>query len=73
MKHKGLNGEDRSSTRCVHVVRLEQGTRQLGDAQRDPRKKIGDRQLEAVDVNQDVHRAVARMKSHGLLHRKCGE
>ena len=72
VEHEGLDGKDQSPPRHVQMVRVEQGTRRLDRARRDPGEEAGDRELEPVDINHDVYRAVARTESHNLRDRKHG-
>ena len=66
VEHEGLDGKDQLPPRCVQMVRVEQGTRRFDRARRDPGEGAGDRELEPVDINHDVYRAVARTESHNL-------
>ena len=66
VENEGLDGEHQSPPRRVQVVRVEQGTRRFDRSRRDPGQEAGDRELELVDVNYDVYRAVASTESHNL-------
>src|SRR5499427_5084329 len=64
VQHKRLNGKNQSVTRCVDVVGFQQSAREFDRVRCDSRKKRGDGKLEAVDVDDDVHKVVARLESH---------
>src|SRR5215471_6080373 len=64
VQHKRLNGQHQSVPRCVDVVGFQQSAREFDRVRCDSWKEIGDGKLEAVDVDDDVHKVVARLESH---------
>src|SRR5262249_28360094 len=64
VQNKRLNGQHQSVTRCVDVVGFQQSAREFDRVRCDSWKEIGNGKLEAVDVDDDVHKVVARPESH---------
>src|SRR5215470_17411180 len=64
VQHKRLNGQDQSVTRGVDVVGFQQSASEFNRLRCDSWKEIADRKLEAVDVDDDVHKVVARLEPH---------
>src|SRR5262245_39158457 len=73
VQHKRLNVEQQSVTHCVDVVEFQQSTRDFDRIRCDSRKEIADGKLEAVDVDDDVDKVVARLESHHVALATSGE
>src|SRR5215470_5805739 len=64
VQHKRLNGKNQSVTCCVDVVGFQQSACEFDRVRCDSWKESGDGKLEAVDVDDDVDKVVARLESH---------
>src|SRR5215469_266568 len=64
VQNKRLNGQHQSVTRCVDMVGFQPSAREFDRVRCDSWKEIGDGKLEAVDVDDDVHKVVARLEAH---------